>query len=138
MPQSSTVCPSGGDVSEKFDGRRVARWRFGKGSLDTVNHRREGDITDECVARTALHGADGRADLFVLIRRNIFHQEIHDTRIALQDAQNLQSAVRRLEDRRWGCGRFWGLCRFRRQSKLRNQLRAQRAAEEKRKETTES
>ena len=40
-----------------------------------------------------VNGAYGRADLIVRIRRDIFHQKVDPARIALQDAEDLQSAV---------------------------------------------
>ena len=78
------------------------------------------------------------ADLFVFIRGDVFHEEVDDARVALQDAEDLQRAVRGLEHGRRRRRGLLRLDRFGREAKVRDELRIQRAAEEEREETTES
>ena len=64
----------------------------------------ERDVARERIAALIVQFAHGRADLVVGIGGDILHQEIHQARIALQDAENLQGAVggRRTGGRRGG------------------------------------
>ena len=84
------------DIADQLDAARVGRLR-GIYSLicpfDPVDHGRERHVPGQAGSAIVVNGAHRRADLIVRIGRDVFHQKIDPARIALQNANDLQSAV---------------------------------------------
>jgi hypothetical protein len=80
--------------------------------------------------------AGGRADLFIGVRADVFHEEIEDARVALEHAEQLQGAVFRMD-----LG-FWRRRRYRRrfddQAEFRKNVIGQFAGKEEREKGSES
>src|ERR1039458_2218668 len=58
----------GGHVADELDEIGIGGRRFGEGTLDTVDHGLEGDITGDGIAALVVEFADGGADLVVGVR----------------------------------------------------------------------
>ena len=78
--------------------------RLGEGAFHAVDHRLQGDVAGDGIAALVVQFADGGADLVVGVGGDVFHQEVHQARIALQDAEHLQGAVGGLDGGRGGRG----------------------------------
>jgi putative phosphoribosyl transferase len=107
-PRRLAIC---GHVAEQFYHSGVIGLDLRERALHAVNHGGEPQITPERFAALIVQIAHGRAHLVVRIGGNIFHQEIDEARVPLQDPQNLQGAVGRFG--LWRGGRFRGGWRFR-------------------------
>ena len=73
--------------------------RFGEGAFDAIDHGLERDVAGEGIAALVVQLADGGADLVVGVGGDVFHEEVHQAGIALQDSEDLQGAVRGLGGR---------------------------------------
>ena len=97
MAEGSAGRPSAcRDVAYELDPRRVGSFRsveLLRRAFDAIDDRDERDMTAEAVAAIAVHAADGCADLIVGIGADVFHEEIDQARIALEDLQDLQGSV---------------------------------------------
>src|SRR2546423_11849304 len=102
MTESAAGCAGGGDIAEELDDGGIARRGLGEGAFNAVDDGREGNIADEGIVRGGLHGADGGADLLVVVGGDVLHQEVDDAGVALQDAEDLQGPVGGFEGWRWG------------------------------------
>ena len=80
------------------------RGRLREGAFDAVDHRLERDIAGHGIAALVVQFADGGADLVVGIAGDVFHQEVDQAGIALQDAEKLQGAVGGADGGRGGSG----------------------------------
>ena len=63
--------------------------------LYPIDHRGESDITAHGLTALVVEFADGSADLIVGVIANVFHQKVDQARIALENAEKLEGAVRR-------------------------------------------
>lgn len=95
----------GRDVADELIGSAVAGG-FGVVAFDAIDHRFERDVSLESLAALTVDVADGGPDLVVRISGDIFHQKVDEAGVALQDREELQGSIGRLELRRCGC-RLW-------------------------------
>jgi len=89
------------NVAEEFDPVRIGRFRrieFLKRSLDRVEHRLERNMTSKAGPAVRMQVPNGCTHLIIGEPGDVLHQEIDDSRIALKDAEKLESAITRLGD----------------------------------------
>ena len=141
MPQRAALHLSvSGNISEQLDrgcvlGQRSRRFQLRESAFHSVDHRLQADITLQRLSAMRMNVAHCSADLFVRVTGDVFHQEIDQPRIALQDSKHLKRAIGRQED---FDGRRRRLLRrlFLKSIRLSNRLR-QAGAEKDAKETAE-
>ena len=66
---------------------------LGVGAFDAVDDRLELEIAFERLFGLRLDIAHGGSDLFVRVGGDVLHQEIHQAGVALQQRENLHSAI---------------------------------------------
>ena len=66
-----------------------------------IDHRLRGEMAHQNLAGFDVDVAGGRADLFIGVGRNVFHEEVQNARVALQNSEQLEGAIFRRDDRRW-------------------------------------
>ncbi len=82
--QTAGGFPVGGHVADQLDRTLGDAFGFGVGALDAVDDGLELQIAFERLLRLRLDIAHGRSDLFIRVGGDVFHQEIHQARVALQ------------------------------------------------------
>ncbi len=83
----------GGDVAEELDGGGVGGVELGEGAFDGVDDGGEFEVAEEGFAGLAVEIADGGADLIVGVGGDVFHKEVDEAGVALEDAEDLERAV---------------------------------------------
>jgi len=132
MAESATFGLAGSrHVTDEFDERGVAGGRGDGAAFDGVNEGLRGEVAGQDFAGFGVDVAGGCADLLVGVGGDIFHEEIEDAPISLEDAEELERAI----FGRDGRGRR-GLRRGRRgfggEAELRDHVVGQFAAEQER------
>lgn len=103
MPQCSTFGFAGGrDVANKLYERCVAPGGSHGAALYRVDDRLWGEVPDENLVGFDVDVAGGRTDLLIGIWCDVFHEEIQDSGIPLQNTEQLEGTIFRRDDRRWG------------------------------------
>ncbi len=82
-----------GNVTQEFHDGRVVGIELGGAALDAVDHGRQAQVTVQRIAALLVQVAHGGADLIVRVCADIFHQKIDQTRVALQNSQDLEGSV---------------------------------------------
>ena len=82
-----------GTLPMNFTAVGSPRRRLGVGAFHAIDHRRQGHVAGQRLAALVVQAAHGRSHLVVGIGRDVFHDEVDQARIALQDGENLQRAV---------------------------------------------
>ena len=94
VQQASGEWRPSGHIAHEADGGRIEvlndRDRF---PFPAVEDRLEGDVAFEHAAAASVDVAHGGADLRVLVRRHILHEEIDEAAIALQQREHLHGAI---------------------------------------------
>ncbi len=104
VPQRAAGGRLGRHVADELHHVGIVRGRLGEGAFHAIDHRLQGDVAGDGIAALVVQFAHGRADLVVGVAGDVFHQEVHQARIALQDAEHLQGAVGSLDGGRGGRG----------------------------------
>jgi hypothetical protein len=93
-------------------------------------------VAHQQLTRFLMDIASRSADLFIGVGRDVFHEEVENAGVALENAEQLQRTVRGFHFRRGRLGRR-GL-RFGGEAEFGDQVRGQFASEQKREECAES
>ena len=97
MPQCAAGnFTAGGNVANQFDAIRIGSFRrinFLKRPFHAVERGSEREVANKAGLRIGVQGAYRRADLIVAVGCNVFHQEVDEACIALQDVKQLQRAI---------------------------------------------
>ena len=93
--QSARRFPADRDVPQQFHGRGIAGVELGETALHAVDHWDQAEVPIQRIARLAVQTAHCCSHLLVGIRRDVLHQKIDQTRISLEDAQDLKRAILR-------------------------------------------
>jgi hypothetical protein len=97
------------DFSNELYFRRVQSFGFCERALHAIDHGLETEITTEGLARLRLNIAYGSANLVVGIAADVLHQKVDQTRIALENSENLNGSVGGPSGGLWRSGRSGGL-----------------------------
>ena len=95
------------------------------GITASVHHRLRREMARDNLVGLRVHVARGGADLLIGIRRQVFHEEVQNPALPLEDAEQLQGPIL-ISDRRWRRGRRWD---FGRKSEVRDNIFRQLTAE---------
>ena len=84
-------------IADQLDTIRIRSFRrvyLLKSSFHAIHHRDQRDVAHQTSAAIGMQRSHGSADLIVRISIDVFHQEIDQTRIALQYLKDLQRSIR--------------------------------------------
>src|SRR5262245_46397707 len=91
MPKHTAKRRLTGDVAEQFHSRGVGPCIDGDApAFFAVDDRRERDVALQREPAAGVHVADGGAYLRVRVGREVFHQEVDETSVALKHRQELR------------------------------------------------
>ena len=94
MTQHTAKRRRSGCVSHDFHTSGIAsRIDRHRAAFNGVEDRRQRGVLVQRLPASAVHVAHGGPDLFIRIRPEIFHQEIHEPPVPLQDREDLRGAV---------------------------------------------
>src|SRR5579863_2140392 len=91
--QTSRSLASRRNIADQLHVRRVEPLDFGERAFDSIDHRLEAHVSGQGFASLRLDVAHRRADLVVGERADVFHQKVDQARVALQDREDLDSAI---------------------------------------------
>lgn len=80
----------GRDVADEFDGGGVGGSGAGVSALDAIDDGLQAEIAGERIAGLVVEAAHGCADLVVVEGGDVFHEEVEEAGIALEDGEELQ------------------------------------------------
>src|ERR1039457_3037619 len=94
VPEGSAGRRFGRNVAHEFHQVRVLPGRLGVRALHAVDDRGQRDVAGDGIAALIVKLAHRGADLVVGVGGDVLHQEVDQAGVTLQNAQNLERAVR--------------------------------------------